>query len=465
MKKALLLIAFIAFSICASHATHLMGGQITVRQISGLDYEIKMTLYRDTSGIQIATTADFVITDLATSTQVILNAPHNGAQAFINGVELYDYIDTVTFAGPGSYSITRQECCRNGAILNMSNPLSESLHLRTVVTVDAAAANSTPNFLNPPVTLAQKNSLYVYNPLPFDVDGDSIAWSMEIPLGSGGDTVAGYTLPHGASSNPFTLDNVTGEITWMPDSNGHWEASFLVEEFRGGVKTGEIRRDMQIIVVDDTTNWFPMVINTTSWPQDANGHFSINLQANTPFYMHIEATQGDNDQMDLQVQGEPMILAANTAQFSVTSNIPGKIEGDLTWTPTSAQMRTAPYFITVRAFEYHNNYVFTSDRTIMLRVGNATGIKNNGNVISETQIYPNPASSEIFASFTLNASSTFSMEIYDLSGRLVQQSEENFLSSGTHLMNQKIESLSKGSYVVRFMVDKTPSQTLPLIVR
>ena len=464
MRKTILLIAFTAFSICASHATHLMGGQITVSQISGMDYEIKMTLYRDTSGIPIAGTATFEITDLATSSLTTISTPHSGAQAFINGVELYDYIGLVTFPGPGTYSITREECCRNEAILNMSNPLSESLHLRTVVTVDGAA-NSTPSFLNPPVTLAQKNSLYVYNPLPFDADGDSIAWSMEIPLGMGGDTVAGYTLPQGASSNPFTLDNLTGEITWMPDSNGHWEASFLVEEFRGGVKTGEIRRDMQIIVVDDTTNWFPMVINTNSWPQDANGRFSINLQPNTPFFMNIQATQGDNDQMDLQVQGEPMLLSTNAAQFSVISNVPGTIDGALSWTPTSTQMRTAPYFITVRAFEFHNNYVFTSDRTIMLRVGSATGIKNNGNVISETQLYPNPATSDIFYSFTLSASSTFSMEIYDLSGRLVQQSKENSLPAGTHLVNQNIETLTKGSYVVRFMVDRNPSETLPLIIR
>lgn len=464
MKKILLFLLSVFF-ISSADATHLMGGQITVSQISGLQYEIKMTLYRDTSGIPIASTADFTITDLATSTQQILNVPHSGAQAFINGVELYDYIGTFTFPAAGEYSITRQECCRNGAILNMSSPLGEDLHLRTVVTVDAASANSTPVFLNPPVTLAQKNSLYIYNPLPFDADGDSITWSMEIPLGFGGDTVAGYTLPQGASSNPFTLNNLNGEITWMPDSNGHWEASFLVEEFRGGVKTGEIRRDMQIIVVDDTTNWFPMVINTTSWPQDALGNFSINLQPNTPFFMNIQATQGDNDLMDLTVQGEPMIQVTNPAQFVLTNNIPGLIEGSLNWTPSTQQMRTAPYLMTVRAFEYHNNYVFTNDRTVMLRVGNATGISEDENILSNTQVYPNPASKDFFVSFNLKSASTFSMEIYDLSGRMVKGTSESLLPAGTHLIDQNIESLSNGYYMLRFILDNSASETLPLIVR
>lgn len=464
MKKLVLFVLSLFF-ISTSDATHLMGGQITASQISGLQYEIKMTLYRDTTGIPIATSADFIITDLATSTQQILNVPHSGAQSFINGVELYDYIGTFTFPAAGQYSITRQECCRNGAILNMSAPLSESLHLRSVVTVDGGSANSTPVFLNPPVTLAQKNSLYVYNPLPFDADGDSIAWSMEIPLGAGGDTVVGYSLPHGSSLNPFTLNNLNGEITWMPDSNGHWEASFLVEEFRGGVKTGEIRRDMQIIVVDDTTNWFPMVINTSSWPQDAMGNFSINLQPNTPFFMNIQATQGDNDQMDMIVQGEPMIQVSNPAQFVVTSNTPGLIEGSFNWTPSAQHARTAPYLLTVRAFEYHNNYVFTSDRTIMFRVGSATSIAENENVLSATQVYPNPASQDVFVSFNIKSSSSFSMQIYDLSGRLVNERSERHLPAGTHLIDQNIESLSTGYYMVKLIVDNKASETLPLIIK
>ncbi len=465
MKKTLLSLFLLVMLVMSSHASHLMGGQITASQISGNLYEIKMTLYRDTSGIPIATTADFIITDLATSASQIINVPHSGAQAFINGVELYDYIGTYTFPAAGMYSITRQECCRNGAILNMANPLSEDLHLRTVVTVDSTVNNSTPVFLNPPVTLAQKNALYTYNPLPFDVDGDSMAWSMDTPLGSGGDTVAGYTIPQGAASNPFTLDNITGELSWMPDSNGHWEASFLVEEFRNGVKTGEIRRDMQIIVVDDTTNYSPMIVNTTNWPQDANGHFSIALQPNIPFYMNIQATQGDNDPMNLSVSGEPMFAPSSPAQFVITSNTQGSISGNFNWTPSTSQARTRPYIVTVSAEEFHNNYVFSTDHTILFRVGTATGINQNEKLLSASQIYPNPASKEVFLSFNLKTSSLISVEIYDLSGKLVQSSEENFLPAGTHLMNQNIQMLSRGNYMLRIMADHRPAETHTLIVR
>lgn len=465
MKKLLLTLSFAAAFVFAAEASHLMGGQITASQVSGSQYEIKMTLYRDTTGIPISATADFVIADASGSGSQILTVNHSGAQGFINGVEVYTYTGNYSFPNAGKYHITWEECCRNAAILNMSTPGGAYLHLLTIVTVDSTTSNSTPVFLNPPVTLAQKNAMYYYNPLPFDADGDSLAWSLDIPLDMGGDTVTGYTLPQGAASNPFTLNNLTGEISWMPDSNGHWESSFLVEEFRNGVKIGEIRRDMQIIVVDDTTNYSPMVINTSAWPQDAFGNFSVSLQPNVPFYMNIQAAQGDNDPMTLEVFGEPMILANNPAQFVLSSTIPGSISGDLTWTPTVQQSRTAPYFISVRGSEFHNNYVFTNDRTIMLRVGAATGIDNNANVFSASQIFPNPASKEVFLSFNLKTASTISLEIYDLSGKLVQSSAESLLPAGTHLMNQNINSLSSGNYMLRILVDKKQTATHSLIVR
>ncbi|MBP6334106.1 MAG: T9SS type A sorting domain-containing protein [Bacteroidia bacterium] len=463
MKKLLLILSLAVCVNFTATSTHLMGGQITANQLNGLDYEIVLTLYRDTVGIPIAPTASMNIVDTSTGAAQILNIDHGGAQGFINGVEVYTYADTFSFPNAGIFLIDWSECCRNMAILNMSNPGSESLYLKTLVTV--GGANSTPVFLNPPVTLAQKNAPYYYNPLPFDVDGDSLAWSLDIPLNLGAIPVVGYTLPQGAASGPYTLNNLTGEISWMPDSNGHWVSSFLVEEFRNGIKIGEIRRDMQIIVVDDTTNYSPMVINTSSWPQDALGNFSIALQPNVPFYMSILATQGDNDLMDLDVYGEPMILTSNPAQFAVTSNMPGSITGGLSWTPSQAQARTAPYIMTVRATEFHNNYVFTHDRTIMLRVGAATGIDKTDAVFSASQLFPNPASQEVFLSFNLKASSTVSVEIYDVSGKLVQSSVENVFAAGTHLINQNIASLASGNYMLRILVDKQQADILPIVVR
>ena len=61
MKKLFttLLIGLISLSTFASH---LMGGQIVATNLGGYEYEIKLTAYRDTMGIPMATSAMFEIT-------------------------------------------------------------------------------------------------------------------------------------------------------------------------------------------------------------------------------------------------------------------------------------------------------------------------------------------------------------------------------------------------------------------
>ncbi|MBK9319365.1 MAG: hypothetical protein IPM91_11400 [Bacteroidetes bacterium] len=103
--------------------------------------------------------------------------------------------------------------------------------------------------MNPPIVLAQDSVPFYYNPLPFDADGDSIAWSLDVPLSGNGVPVAGYTLPPSDSLVPFNMDPITGEITFLPNTLCNFQVSVRVKEYRNGVQIGEITRDMQIIVV------------------------------------------------------------------------------------------------------------------------------------------------------------------------------------------------------------------------
>ena len=45
--KSLLILTSLLFGY-SSHATHLMGGEIVAQQINGYQYQILMTVYRDT---------------------------------------------------------------------------------------------------------------------------------------------------------------------------------------------------------------------------------------------------------------------------------------------------------------------------------------------------------------------------------------------------------------------------------
>jgi len=464
MKKLILLITgFFFFAASQVSATHLMGGQITARQISGLQYEITMDAYRDTVGIPIALFANFQIVDLFNSTIVgTTNTPYIGPTQFINRVEVYQYRDTFTFPGPGLYEISREECCRNGAIVNMSNPLGESMYFKTIVNVDLGGANSSPEFLNAPVTLAQKYSNFQYNPLPFDADGDSLAWLMEIPLTALGDTVTGYTLPHGDPTGPFTLNPQTGEITWIPDSNGHWEASFRVEEYRAGVKIGEIRRDMQIIVVDDTSNWHNVVINNTGWPVNSQGNFSFSLTPGTPFNLTVSAADLDNDVLDMLCNGEPMITSTNQAQWVIINNQPGAVSGIFSWAPDITQARMQPYILGITVNEHHNQSVYSYTQSLLLQVNQVNGIKELNKDFTFGKVYPNPSKGQLFVSFELKKSSDVTIELTDIAGKKVSEILNNKMPIGLNVVEKNDIQLSKGYYFMNIIVDGKKAASYPV---
>ena len=117
------------------------------------------------------------------------------------------------------------------------------------VDIYADNTNSSPVFLNEPITVAQLNQPFSYNPLPYDSDGDSLTWVLDTPFDVNGMLIPGYVLPYSDTMAPFQMDPMTGEITFIPNTIGNFQVSVKAIEWRNGVQIGYIRRDMQLIVV------------------------------------------------------------------------------------------------------------------------------------------------------------------------------------------------------------------------
>ena len=446
MKKQLLFTICLLISGIAAQASHLMGGQMTSRNIGGLTYEVTLTAYRDTLGVPMYTTATINYNDTSVVPFASHIVPVSPAFAFGNGVERYTYVDTITFAASGTYNMWWEDCCRNGAILNTTNPGGESFHLANTILADST--NSSPVFLNEPITIAQLGVPFTYNPLPFDADGDSISWMLDVPLSSGGAVVSGYVLPSSDTLVPFTMDPVTGEITFLPNAVGYYVASMLVKEFRAGVQIGEIRRDMQIIVVASVNTPSPISLISTNAPFSGKNY---TIEPGTAFNFTVVANDPDGYAINFSSNGEAYRLA-NPATFSSNATM-GTATASLTWTPNASNERSRPYIIGLRLNEPYGIYNFASDISIYLRVQTSTGINNPANADTKFTIYPNPTSDYMMLNFSSKSNSNGLIEIRNLAGQIMKSYEAIKVVNGLNVIQLKDLNLNAGIYIVNLIQD------------
>ncbi len=439
MKKLLLLLAgVIAMNNC--FASHLMGGQMTARNIGGLTYEITLTEYRDTVGIPMYDSTYFNFLEVGGTWTALHKVGHTGAIVFGNGVEEYTYIDTITFPNGGNFNIYSEDCCRNCAIINLSNPCGESFHLGTNVWVDPT--NSTPVFLNPPITLAQLQVPFNYNPMPFDADGDSIVWSVDTPLTAIATYVQGWVVPSADALSPFTMDPLTGEVSFLPNLQGYFVASFLVSEYRNGVKIGEIRRDMQIIVVPSFNN--PPVISSNSNNFPFSGK-SYTIAPGSSFNLTVSIYDADAQPVAVNSVGEPLILASNPATVGITTN-GNTTTASVNWTPNASQVRVLPYILALRVADTYGSNVFYNDISFALRVGNATFINSTESDVVKG-IYPNPSYGNFSVEMSSEKSQNVVLSITNLIGQQLKSIPQQ-LNSGINLVNITNLDLPNGKYLL-----------------
>ena len=432
----------LCISCYVSTATHLMGGQMTSLNIGGLTYQVTLTVYRDTMGVPMYPFANITYGDTSgvlAVHSVAASAPTN----YGNGVEMYTYVDTITFPGTGEYTMWWEDCCRNCALLNMTQPCGEYFHLYNVLSVDST--NSSPEFLNPPIPIAQQGVAFNYNPLPFDIDGDSIAWELDIPLSTNGVNVIGYTLPPSDTAIPFTMNQVTGEITFLPITLGHFEVSVKVSEFRAGVKIGEIRRDMQIIVVPSLNKPCNITSSSNTFPFSGK---TFDLNPNAAFSVTVSATEIDNNPVNISASGEPFILASNPASANITNGT-GQASATVTWTPDASQARQNPYVFALRTSEIFGGYTFSNDITFSLRVGNGTtGITETTATDAFVSLYPNPNDGNCFVEVNAAAKGKINVTVTNVIGQQVKKLADMEVNTGKNLIYLNNLNLRAGHYFI-----------------
>ncbi len=325
MKKIILLIV-VLFAFVNTHATHIMGGEITwecIKDPNNPDvgkYIFRMKVYRDCDGTTLSTfsqTIDVwdggvnpisnISLDYVSSTDISPpgDAVNSGNACLdcntnpVGAVEEYLY-ESQPIALPGTppatgWFFTWDSCCRNGAISNLviltpANP-SEGFTLRAsmfpftdangnILPADPCYDNS-PKFNESPKTIICIGYSFSYTPNASDFELDSLSYSWDEPLDDIGfgtaynpglnplsiPFVAPYTF-----NNPLpggvTLNAQTGEINYASNIAGNFSSVIRVDAFKCGQKVASIYREIQSVLIacpilpNGTIN-LPPILNTS----------------------------------------------------------------------------------------------------------------------------------------------------------------------------------------------------------
>jgi len=304
MKIFILLSFFLVPGIFTANATHIVGGGFSYRVVGQNTYRFTLTLYFDYLNGNLAAKdseakcyifrkSDNRLIDSLYMTLVDSNRflpftnPACGAKVNLK-TQVLQYANNIQmgfnrFSSSSGYYIIWERCCRNNIISNIMLP--EATGQVFYMEFPPVIRNNIPFINNSPVFDVIRSDYPCFGEffeLPFgatDPDGDQLIYSLTNPLkGNSTPTIPagtpaipgpydpvlwnfGFNATNPLKGNPgLTVNQTTGLLKCRATLVGLFVFSVKCEEFRNGIKIGEVRREMQIQVVDCPINTKPDII-------------------------------------------------------------------------------------------------------------------------------------------------------------------------------------------------------------
>jgi len=317
------------------HATHNRAGEITLTQLDELTYQINITTFTYT-----LSQADRPDLEVQWGDNTFSFAPRVEITKLPNYYQKNVYITQHTFPGPGVYEIVVQDPNRNDGVKNIPNSVNVIFSIKTTILINSdLGPNSTPVLLNPPIDRAAYGQIFIHNPAAYDPDGDSLSYKLTICTELDGRPIEGYTLP--PASDTLFINPYTGDLTWItPSDSGKFNIAIDVEEWRNGVKIGNIVRDMQIDVYN-TDNHAPV--------QTEPGDYCI--EAGNVLGVDIVATDEDGDSIFMWATGGPFVVEVSPATYVVdqATVTTGYSKARFEWKTDPSHVREQYYTVVFKA--------------------------------------------------------------------------------------------------------------------
>jgi len=336
-----------------SFATHNRAGEITYTHISGNTYEITLITYTYTPSAANET-RDYLTMQWGDNTTSQI--PRISIDYLPDDIQKNTYIMQHTFPGAGVYQIVMTDPNRNRGIINIPESVTVKFTIKTTLKIDPdIGADNTPVLLNPPVDKAALNQIFIHNPNAYDPDGDSLSYKITECLGDNGLPIPGFTYP--AASNTLYVDAVTGDFVWdSPMQVGEYNVAMLIEEWRNGIKIGEIERDMQI-EVQETDNHPPVIFNLPDYCITAGDTLDFDVTASDP----------DGDDITLSASGGIFNFSNSPANFPETTGS-SPLTVPFHWETVCGHIRKQPYSALFRAEDINPEVGLTAYKNVMIEV-------------------------------------------------------------------------------------------------
>ncbi len=447
--RIFLLFALIGQFLLVS-ATHNIGGFITYRYISYLTYEATVTTF--TKASSTASDRDTITLDWGDGTTENIsrgNGPIGGT-----GVPLGEVIPggdvkiniyksaTHTYASPCDYFISVSDPNRISNIINFNGGNSVNIPFYIEALIRGETGNSCSNsgavLLSNPITYANINDTFRFNPTIMDPDGDSLYFELIPPMQSHQYQVPNYQYPDEVPGNNdlFSINHTSGEITWLtPQRTGIYSIAVRAIEFKNGLSYGSTVFDLQIFVEDANVN--PPSFNV-NWLPDVNGNYSFTVNPGDTVQLGFSAISNT-----IEALGELFHLS-QLPLFSVSGTTPS-LSASLVWIPDSSHSRLYPYIATFRATNQLVNpwqkdltaliYVTGGTRSNCAAPACSTSGISHSSLQSSVSVSPNPFSSSCTIRLNQPVNQDLILKLYDYTGKylysLYSSNSEFVINKGT----------------------------------
>jgi gliding motility-associated-like protein len=374
MKKYIILCFLLVWG-AGVWATHNRAGEIVFEQLDELTYRATIITYTKTSSVSADRDSLFLCWGDGTCQWVVRNNGTPGPDGIPQGEPLPNdvkynlYGATHTYPGRFTYKISVTDPNRNGNILNVNPPNSDQIafHLATTLTIlniQFQGANNSPILLQPPIDNGNVGEPFIHNPNAYDLEGDSLSYSLIVPRKDSLNDVDNYLFPDQivpGITNLISLNPYTGEFVWVsPQKAGEYNIAILIKEYRNGQLISTMIRDMQITILE-----------TNNKPPKIEAPLELCVFAGDTVQFDVIATDPDTGQLvQLTTTGGPYVVPVSPAIFDVPSGfVPSPDTGRFVWITNCTHIRDQYYQVVFKADDnYRDSLGLSTQRTTRIKV-------------------------------------------------------------------------------------------------